>query len=317
MDTNIIDLMATVDVNRPQIIGSWLTEGSLCLFYGTRGCGKSTFAMGIGLAAANGCEFIRSDWKPSRQYKVLYMDSELGKEGMKRKFRQVDSASPVSINRNTPLSLMCPEHMGNRAWNLSEIQNQQAITKMMIEGNYDLLIIDNLLGFSGPAYRGDDEVTIWKRIEDWLLPLREIGKSIIIVHHSSKSGDQYGTIKKENPCDTVIKLVEMKDPWVNGLAINWHFTKGRWIYGEDQKALRINYVALPDGKQKWEWSTLEESNREQVLRHFKLGWKKADIGKVFGLLQSEVEIILKGGALSPARAVEVLQPQTDWQEWDV
>lgn len=309
--------MAEVHPDRPAVMGDWLKEGSICLIYGLRGCGKSTFAMGLAEAAANGCEFLRPEWKPSRRYRVLYMDSEMGLEGMQRKFRQVDSACKVSISKETKISLLCPDHMGGSAWNLSDYTHQKTITELMMLNGHDLLIIDNLLGFSGPLFRGDDEMSVWKRLEDWIIPLRNLGRTVVIIHHSSKSGDQYGTIKKENPCDTVVRLEPVKDEWVNGLSIDWHFTKGRWIYGESQKSQRVTYETLPDGRQQWGCCPLDDSNRIVSTRLFKQGWAKGDIAKALKISESEVSVILKGGSLSPTPPPPVkILPNAMDNDWE-
>jgi energy-coupling factor transporter ATP-binding protein EcfA2 len=290
---NVSELVATPDVDRPLVCGSWFTESNICLLYGLRGGGKSTLAMGIALAIANEAEFLLPSWMPSKKYRTLYFDSEMGAESLKRKIRQVDSASSVSI-QNTPLRLITPSDMGGTAWNLSDLKHQKTVSEMM--EHHDVLIIDNLLGFSGPLYKGDDDTRVWKRLQDWLIPLRDAGKSILILHHTSKSGDQYGTITKENACDTVVKLEPVKDRAVNGISINLHFTKGRWIYGDDAKSLRVTYEKIESG-QKWTCRSLDDANKEAASKMLKLGFKKKDIAEILKTSPSELEIMLKGSEL--------------------
>jgi hypothetical protein len=116
---NIVSLMATPDVVRPEICGSWLTEHNIAMIYGTRGCGKSTIAMGLALAASGGFSYLMADWKPEKKYRVAYFDSEMGAESLKLKFRQVDQANSTAIHKNQ-LQIITPKDMGGTWAKLSD-----------------------------------------------------------------------------------------------------------------------------------------------------------------------------------------------------
>jgi hypothetical protein len=144
--------------------------------------------------------------------------------------------------------------------------------------------------------KGDTDEIVWQRFEELIIPLRNSGKAILLLHHTSKSGDQYGTILKENVCDSVLKLEPVKDESVNGISMNMHFTKGRWIYGDKLKSLRLNYINSDYG-QRWECKTLEDANRDKAHQMLKLGLKKNDVAELLKMNPSELEYMLKASPI--------------------
>lgn len=284
------DLLATPDIVRPEIIGPWMTERNLILLFGTRGSGKTNIALGIAQAAAAGTWFLKPEWSPrSDCHKVIYFDSEMGKDGIKQKIREIDSAAPKSLMGNT-LKFVSFDDMGGIAWNISDPEVQAKLNQILEP--FSVIIFDNLLGMSGPLLRGDDDVTVWKRIEKWLIGLRESGRCVIIVHHSSKSGAQWGTILKENVMDTVVKIIPVFDPEFNGMSANLLFEKARWCFGTSISPLRIKYEK-GDERQYWHVCTLEEANHQFVRDRHHAGWKRKDIERASGLNSSQVHEILK------------------------
>jgi hypothetical protein len=76
----------------------------------------------------------------------------------------------------------------------------------------------------------------WSVINQWLLYLRSMGKSVIIVHHNSKRGTQRGTSHRSDNLDTIINLNEAGD---NGLRVA--FEKHRNFGSMEAKPVDIDF----------------------------------------------------------------------------
>jgi putative DNA primase/helicase len=304
MPQNIVDLIALPEEERTPILGSWFTEGSLNFLYALRGVGKTTIATSMALACAHPCQFLY--WTPMRQYSVLYVDSEMGPQDMRRKFLQVDSAMSKSISSKMPITILTQEEYGNTL-NISDPKTQAELDRFI--NTHEIIIFDNFLGLTDTLYPGDNDVTIWKRIQPWLTGWRSKGKTILVLHHTAKSGDQYGTITKENPCDSIVKLEESKEGFVNGFSVNWHITKGRWIYGADKQSLRVSFESIGES-QVFKFSTMKEARNAYIMRMIRLGWKSKELASLMGLKLVEIQMVMSGkeDLSSPPSTTIVTEP---------
>lgn len=265
-------------------------EGTMMLLFGRRGCGKSTVALALAQAAATKSQFMLRNWVPSRPYRVIYFDSEMGSDAMKVKLREVDSAAQNSLSLNN-FRIVDADDMGGKAWLLSDLEDQKKIIEAV--ANYDFVVFDNYLGMSGKAHRGDDDESVWKRSEQLLLALRKSGRTVVLVHHSGKSGDQLGTSTKENPMDTVVKIEPWVDDDIAGLQMNLEFTKHRWVVdSHDVRPLRLIFQKL-ETRQSWTAMTIREAKVEFANRKMRKGWTQGDTAKFLGLSKSQFNELLK------------------------
>lgn len=290
-------LLATPDKPWVEICGRWLMDGTMVLLFGARGCGKSTIALALAQAVASRSRFMLPDWVPSRAYRAIYFDSEMGSDAMKVKLREVDSAAQNSLSQNN-FRIVDADDMGGKAWRLSDPEDQRKIIEAVAD--YDFIVFDNYLGMSARMHRGDDDESVWKRSEELLLALRKSGRTVILVHHSGKSGDQLGTSMKENPMDTVIKIEEWIDDEISGLQMNMFFTKHRWVVDRHEvRPLRLIFQKL-ETRQSWTAMTIKEAKVEFAHRKVKNGWTKADTAKFLGLSKSQFQELLKSSVYEQA-----------------
>ena len=67
-----------------------------------------------------------------------------------------------------------------------------------------LLILDNLSTLA-PSMQ-ENEADAWAPIQTWILKLRKMGLSVLLIHHAGKTGRQRGTSRREDAFDSVIML---------------------------------------------------------------------------------------------------------------
>ena len=154
--------------------------------------------------------------------------------------------------------------------------------------DYDLVVIDNIscLFRSG----SENEAESWQQIQEWILDLRRRGKSVLLVHHAGKSGNQRGTSKREDILDAVIKLKHPDDyKPEDGARFEVHFDKARHFSGKDARSFQSQLIE-ENGKWRWEISDdPQEALIEKIAEMRKIGFTLQAIQEKTGLTKSQVE----------------------------
>ena len=71
-----------------------------------------------------------------------------------------------------------------------------------------------------------NEAESWQTMQSSLVALRWAGKSVILVHHAGKSGQQRGTSKREDVLDTIVEVRRPQDYVASqGVRFELHFQK--------------------------------------------------------------------------------------------
>ena len=114
------------------------------------------------------------------------------------------------------------------------------------------------------------------------------------IHHSGKNGSQRGTSAREDELDTVIKLQHAKDYRAeHGCEFEIIFEKNRGFEGDDARSLYAKLVAN-QGRTKWEYNFLDDSNYEKAISLYNSGTtKQVDIAEELGLSKGHVSRLFK------------------------
>ncbi len=82
------------------------------------------------------------------------------------------------------------------------------IFDIIIKSNYSFVVIDNLFSLWPGLDLNDSKE--WSYTNQWLMKLRSKGISIMLLHHTNKSGDQMGTSAKLYNLNTSLLLKKAK-----------------------------------------------------------------------------------------------------------
>ena len=208
-------------------------------------------------AVATGDHFLM--WKAKKPSEVLYIDGEMPLKLIKDRITQINNSS---INASSNLKLLTPDCQTYGIPDLSIPENQKLI-EQQITTDTKLIIIDSL---STLIRSGDEnDSRHWIPVQEWLLRLRSMGKSVLIIHHAGKSGAQRGTSKREDVLDTVIELKKPKDYCgTDGAHFEVHFQKARSLYGDEVQPFEAKLETL-DGKGTWTTKLIRARTLEQVM----------------------------------------------------
>lgn len=160
------------------LLDGFLYESESMFFYGASGSGKSLFAYALAVTlAGDSGEFLGI--KCATNKNVLYVDGEMHYNTICGRFDSLGcnenlaylSSTDMVANEIPPL-------------NLSNTDNFEALIKIVVEHQYELIVIDNVRTIF--QLMDESNAESWRRVNDLIFRLRAAGASVIMVHHTTK-----------------------------------------------------------------------------------------------------------------------------------
>jgi RecA-family ATPase len=184
---------------RQHLLNPWLREHESCLLYAATGVGKSLFALSAALAVAGNGSFLR--WKPDPKpdgsdWRVLYVDGEQHIGDIQDRARMLMDAVPEISRAKAQSNLQfLARQQQDPAVDFPEITDaeqgggQERILQKVLDGNFNLLILDNFSTLGVVA--DENDAASFNSIQSFLLRLKTENVATILVHHTGKSGESY------------------------------------------------------------------------------------------------------------------------------
>lgn len=190
---NVADLLTMDLPERGYILYPVIPEQGLAMLYAPRGLGKTWAALSIAYAVASG-QAVFGGWRSDTPRRVLYLDGEMPARTMKDRLTAIAAGSGIAPPEPGFLRLLTPDLQPGSMPNIATPEGQADLAPIL-EG-VDLVVVDNIatLGRHGR----ENESESWTPVQGWLLCLRRAGKSVLLIHHSGKNGEQRGTSARED-----------------------------------------------------------------------------------------------------------------------
>jgi hypothetical protein len=135
----------------------------------------------------------------------------------------------------------------------------------------------------------ENDAESWNEMQTWLLKLRRLGKTVLFIHHSGRSGNARGTSKREDVLDTVIQLKHPEDyEPEDGARFEIHLTKARGVHGNDARPFEAKLDVI-DGRDRWTFSVLQDNLLDQIEELSRQGGTVRGIAEQLGLKRSKVQ----------------------------
>lgn len=286
----IVSLNSFLDIEFPpreNLLSPWLQQQGLCMVHAYRGMGKTHFSLGVALAVATGRDFL--NFKAEGSYGVLFVDGEMSATLVQE--RVTKTIQGLEISSDVVFNILTPDLQEYGMPDLTTYEGQKRLSPF-IDDSIDLIVLDNLSTLCGSMQenKGDS----WQPIQGWILGLRAAGKSVLMVHHDGKSGQQRGTSKKEDILDTVIQLKRPANySPQEGAVFEVHFTKARGLHGQDVEPFIASLKTSDDGKQFWETKNIEDSVRGKIEVLIADGYSQKEISEELDISKGYVSKIVK------------------------
>lgn len=257
---------------RELLVDPILPVKGLAMLYGPRGLGKTHVALGIAWAAASGGQFLK--WQAPEPRRVLYVDGEMPAADMQERLRLIGSAPAT-------LRFLLADMQDDPMPDLGLAEGQERLERSWDQPP-DLLVIDNLSSLASAAR--DNDAESWSVMQAWLLKLRRMGVSVLLVHHAGKGGQQRGTSRREDVLDMVLALrrpsnYEPKD----GARFEVHMEKARGVFGDATEPFEAKLETNLGGNTAWTWTPVKDAEFERAVDLFNDGVSAADAAEALGV----------------------------------
>lgn len=267
------------------ILEPWLASRDIAMIYAWRGVGKSFVGLGIAYAIATGGRFLR--WSAPKPRRVLLVDGENDPALIQQRLADMASREPRDGAENLRILARLAQSDLRIALSIDSPPGQANI-EAALDG-VEVVILDNVSSLSSGTRREND-VESWGIVQDWLVRLRGLGKTVIFFHHSGKDGKtQRGTSGREDVLNTVLLLEHPSDyEFEQGARFDVVFEKSRSLLGLDVRPFEAWLRKGDDGFDTWQTKAASEHLREEALDLMRAGKPDAAIGRMLGVDRSTV-----------------------------
>jgi hypothetical protein len=265
---------------RQTLLSPWLPEQGLAMIHAPRGIGKTHVAMGTCWAVATGGGFLR--WQAgSGARRVLLLDGEMPGTVLQDRLKGVVERSGLEPPMPDYLKLAAADLAPDGLPDISNEASAQFYADVIADA--DLVVVDNVSTLC-PSVKENDADS-WVGMQSWCLSQRRAGKSVLLIHHAGKSGQQRGSSRKEDVLDTVIGLRRPPDYQADqGARFEIHFEKTRGFFGPEAESFEARLI----GRQ-WQESAIRSGDDLETLKALhKAGLTVRDIAERTGLGKSTV-----------------------------
>jgi hypothetical protein len=242
--TRTLDELMAANFPPPEyLLDPVLRHPGVSLWFGPSGISKTYLVLGMALSLASGRQFLR--WRPDKPHGVLYVDGELGRRDMRMRIEKLMRGHELSPKH---FHLACfDDQTAGLLPDLETPEGQQRFIAAIPEG-IEVIVLDSLSTLTSMAESND--YASWTQMQRFLLKLRRLGYSVVVVHHANKGGnDQAGTSRRVHVMETVVSL--RKHETEEGVTsfghdIEIHITKGRNLAPQQKEPFIASLVAMED-----------------------------------------------------------------------
>lgn len=271
-----IEEFLQMDFPRPEnIIEPWMPKGGSAMVFAERGVGKTFFALEIMIAAATGGNYLA--YHAPRPIKVLYIDGEMNSSDMQSRIKEI-------LSRTNHSHIICPtlitsDLQGEFMLDLNTSEGREALRSYIKEA--ELIILDNLSTLSSAK---ENDADAWADMQRFILQIKRMRKSVILIHHTNKNGGQRGTSRHEDILDTVLRLEHPADyKNEDGACFEIHYDKARHIYGD-----QVQPILCTKSEDGWKYSKVRNEMNQAIIDGKNKGLNQKEIASLLNVAESTI-----------------------------
>jgi len=168
----------------------------------------------------------------------------------------------------------------------------QAIIDKVIGRDWEILFIDNYSAWSD----GRETPESWAPLLRWMLTHKRHGRTVVVIHHSGKNGEQRGTSKHEDALDFCIALKPAKNDIRDGsLTFGLEWKKARHLASDEIAPFTVTMSKDENAQMSWVRSegVALDSRLKQAIEMNEAGMTMQQIASALDCSKSTISRMLK------------------------
>lgn len=290
-------LLQTDLPQREWLLYPFIQQKSACMLYAKRGIGKTYLGLSIVLAVSAGVDFINFSVPNPRN--VLYIDGEMAAQDLKTRITKLANGLNIRSDKTANLKILSSDLQNEPLPNLATKEGKEDLEKLITD--IDLVILDNLSSLYN--FGKENESESWRPMQDMIIRLKQLGKSILIVDHAGKNGDNRGTSRKQDIMDSIISLSN-PDGYrqADGAFFTISYKKSRGVYGDELNDITVQLIEPNSEELIWVIQEPINKNKKRLeeqelfLKLHSEGKSIREIAKETGTSKTKVGDIIKMAA---------------------
>lgn len=186
-----------------------LHHPSLTIVHAPTGGMKSLFILAMMSKVAQGLPFMGNE---TIQKNVYYVDFEMSERSISKRASDLD----LELIPESQLAYVIPPEDGDFDFSDDEVQDK--FCEFMKDNDYDIIVLDNLR--TGFTIQDENAAGEFSDVNRFIKRLRQIEKSVIMIHHDNKSGDASGSTNIATVYDYRLQIKPSTDPSVKELIVH-------------------------------------------------------------------------------------------------
>ena len=290
-ETNIMN-MKKVKIKEPDptqyIFYPCLPPQGIGFIYAATGVGKTFFSLNLAYAIAAGGSFLKYTCPKPR--KVMYIDGEMAYRDIYSRLIQIEKIHG-ELDFEDNFQLITPDTFGMKVFKIDDAAGQDAYERIFNKYDIEVVVFDNLSVLSSID---ENKAKEWAGVQEWLLRLRALGKTVIVVHHAGKDKNGYrGTSRMLDCADFAISLQPVNEEQLDSeitdaKKFNIIYHKARAFYGSDAATFE---ATLEKGE--WSHKSTEQTLIGKIIERCNAGMSQREIAKDLCVSQPYVNKLIK------------------------
>ena len=224
--------------------GRLIQSNQTGMLFGPRGRGKTWVALSLAICISACIAFLGR--KGRRARRVIYLDGEMDLFTLRQ--RILSLCRSFNVDPPSNLKLFTPEAFTDLLPSINTAEGQRAIDEM-IGTDWDVIFIDNYSAWSGD---GRETAEAWAPMMRWMLGHKRAGRTVIVIHHTGKTGKQRGSSSHEDALDWSVALKPVEDVAGDGaLRFNLVWEKSRHLANTEVQPIAATLRQDENGDVSW------------------------------------------------------------------
>jgi hypothetical protein len=226
----------------------FLREEMVSEVFAYRGLGKSALVAAMIKCLTKGEQFL--GFASSGNYKVLLVDGELPERLLQQRLKSLVGPGTKGNFRVRSLAQVPEGYMAP----LAGRDQQKEFLAQLNAWTPDVIIFDTKTAIFKHDTNAQDQLLA---VNEFLIRLRSLGRTVLTVHHAGKNGTQRGRTDNDDIADLIVKLSARRD-WAPGMGLEFSLDFEKVRYGDKLEG----FDAAWDPKEGWH--RLENVDKEIV-----------------------------------------------------